>query len=83
MESRKPNDFWEDIKQIISHAIIVALILLSIWAIHLLLENLLGRDAKLFDRIPIRYILDFADLLIIIRFLRSVYNTIWKPKEKK
>ena len=66
-----PNRFsW----QLFAHLLVLSLSLLSIWIIHLLLGYLLGKEAKFFDIIPIRYIIDVADVLVIAKFLWAVLS---------
>ena len=55
-----------------SHTLILGLTLGSIYLIHLILEGLLGHDAKFFNWIPIRWIIDIADLLVIGKFLWEI-----------
>ena len=55
-----------------SHTLILGLALGSLWLIHLILEALLGKDAKFFNLIPISWIIDVADLLVIGKFLWEI-----------
>jgi hypothetical protein len=55
-----------------SHTLVLGLVLGSIFLIHLILKGLLGHEAKFFDLIPIRWIIDVADLLVIGKFLWEI-----------
>ena len=55
-----------------SHTLVLGLALGSIWLIHLILEGLFGRDGKFFDYLPISWIIDAADLLVIGKFLWEI-----------
>jgi hypothetical protein len=68
-DTRKWSDVFKDIPDIGSHTINLALALTSVWLIHLVLEHLLGKEAKFFDWIPIRYVADFADIVLILKFI--------------
>jgi hypothetical protein len=67
--TRSLSGVFDDAPLIIRHTITLMLALLSIWVLHLLLEYLLGKDAKFFDWIPIRYVFEAADLVMILKFL--------------
>lgn len=43
--------------------------LLSIWVVHLLLGVLFGPDEKLFDLVPLRYIIDFAEVAVLAKLI--------------
>jgi hypothetical protein len=45
-----------------------------IFVVRWLFERLLGHDAKFFDYIPIRWVFDAADVLILVRMI----GRIWK-----
>jgi hypothetical protein len=51
------------------HTLSTLLALGSFWLIHIMLNALLGKDAKFFDLIPIRYVIDSGDLVVLLRFL--------------
>lgn len=55
--------------------------LASIWLIHLVLEALLGKDAKFFDLIPIRWIIDLADVLVVGKFLLEVIRDFSRKRD--
>ena len=52
-----------------SHTFIMILCLCSIWLIQVTLKTLLGPDAKFFDLVPVRYIIEIGDLIVIAKFL--------------
>jgi hypothetical protein len=60
------------ILELASHTLVLGLALGSLWLIHLILEALLGKDAKFFSFVPISWIIDAADLLIIGKFLWEI-----------
>ena len=60
------------ILELASHTLILGLALGSLWLIHLILEALLGRDARFFNSVPVSWIIDVADLLVIGKFLWSI-----------
>jgi hypothetical protein len=70
--TKKWGDVFKDIPEIGTHTVNLALALLSVWLIHLVLEYLLGKEAKFFDWIPIRYVTDFADIALILKFVWHV-----------
>lgn len=47
----------------------VVLIILTVWTIRHALEWALGKDAKFFDLIPIRYVTDAGELVVLVRFI--------------
>ena len=71
------NDFPKEVRSIGEHTIALALILISIWLIHWLLNHLLGEETKLFDWIKLQYIFDLADVLVIASYLQSVARKLW------
>ncbi|HEY6328725.1 MAG TPA: hypothetical protein VI756_05270 [Blastocatellia bacterium] len=60
------------ILELLSHTAVLAFTLFSIWLIHLMLRYFFGKDAKFFDFIPISWIIDVADVLVIGKFLRAL-----------
>jgi hypothetical protein len=60
------------ILELASHTLILGLALGSIWLVHVILETLLGQNAKFFNYIPISWIIDVADLLVIGKFLWEI-----------
>ena len=60
------------ILELASHTLILGLALGSIWVIHLILEGLFGKDGKFFNYIPISWIIDVADLLVVGKFLWEI-----------
>jgi hypothetical protein len=62
-------DVFLDAPSIFRHTVTLMLALISIWILHLLLVYLLGKEAKFFDWIPVRYVFDAADLAMVLKFL--------------
>jgi len=60
------------ILELASHTLILGLALVSLWLIHLILEVLFGKDGKFFNYLPISWIIDVADLLVIGKFLWEI-----------
>jgi hypothetical protein len=77
-DTRKWYDFFKDIPDIGNHTINLVLALTSVWLVHLVLEYLLGKEAKFFDWIPIRYVTDFADIILILKFIWHLIKTFNK-----
>lgn len=55
--------------EIAAHTIVVCIILISIFAIERLIYFLWGDKKLLFDRIPIKYLFDLADVCTLACFL--------------
>ncbi len=53
----------------IAHTFAALCVIASIFVVHMALEFLLGHDAKLFDRIPIRYIFDLAHIVVLAKLI--------------
>jgi hypothetical protein len=68
-KTQKWYDLLGDIPDIGRHTINLVLALVSVWLVHLVLEYLLGKDAKFLDWIHIRYVTDFADIILIAKFI--------------
>lgn len=69
---------FKDIPDIAQHTINLVLALTSVWLVHLVLEYLLGKEARFFDWIPIRYATDFADIVLIGKFVWHVIKNFNK-----
>jgi hypothetical protein len=69
-----------DYKKIGNHTLVMISSLVSIWVVHYTLSALLGKNAAFFDIIPIRYVIDVGDLLIIGNFFRHLVQDF---REKK
>jgi hypothetical protein len=63
---------------ILAHTVTMLLAIGSIWLIHLVLELLLGKDAKFFDLIPIRYIIDAGHFVVFAKFIWEVIKRFSK-----
>ena len=66
---RKWYEIFKAAPDIIRHTVNLVLALISIWVVHLALVYFLGKDAKFFDWIPIQYVTDLADIVIISKFI--------------
>lgn len=71
-EERPNGEFWVRIKSIGEHTVALLLILVSIWLVRRALDGLLEGNGKLFKRVPIEWITNFAYLLALIKFLWAV-----------
>lgn len=47
----------------------VVLIIVSIYIVRLVFEYLLGEDATFFDTVPIRYVTDLGELVVLLKFI--------------
>lgn len=63
--------------RILEHTLALVAAILSIWCVHLVLEALLGHDAKFYDWIPVSYIIDTGHLAVLIRFVWKLIQQIW------
>lgn len=68
---KEPISSKESTRLIFLHTIVLGLVLLSIYVIQLLLKELLGDNAKLFDLIPIQYITVFISLVVLAYYVAS------------
>jgi hypothetical protein len=59
------------VREIGADTLVLGVILLSIFLVKLLVDYLLGSDAKFFDVIPVRYVIDVGHILA---FLKYTYN---------
>lgn len=64
---------YETILELGSHTLVMGVSLSAIGIVHWILNRLLGNDFKLFDLIPIRWLIDAGDLGVVIRFLLKVF----------
>lgn len=71
-EERPNGEFWVRIKSIGEHTVALLLILVSIWLVRRALDGLLEENGKLFKRVPIEWIINFAYFLALIKFLWAV-----------
>jgi len=74
------GEFGERVRFIAKHTVVLGFILCSIWVIQWLLNNLLGKEAKFFDLIPIRYTTHCADVIVLGEYLWSLVNTLRRKK---
>lgn len=59
---------WDDIEPVLRHALAMLVTIGCIWMFHAALEHSLGKDAKLFDLVPILYVAHTGDALAFLRF---------------
>jgi hypothetical protein len=65
---RRWATLFETAPEITRHTIALLLSLFSLWLIHLALKHLLG-DPKFFGVIPVQWIIDVGDIIILIKFI--------------
>ena len=58
-----------DAPEIGRHTAAFVCAILSIWVVDLFLSLLLGRDAKFYDSIPVRYVTDTGHLAVLVRYV--------------
>ena len=68
----------ESFTEIALHTLAFLVAVLSVWLVSLLLTYILGPDAKLYDRVPIRYITDTGHLAILVRFVWQLTINTWR-----
>ena len=59
---------FETAPEITRHTIALLLSLFSLWVIHLTMKYLLG-DPKFFGLIPVQWIIDVGDIVILVKFI--------------
>lgn len=64
-------DAWE-------HTAGLILALLSIWLVHWVLERLFGVDERFFDYLPLKYIIDLAEVVVLGRFIWQLLRSFTK-----
>lgn len=69
---RIPATYRQPLTDVARHTTVMVLCLISMWIIHLVLKLLLGSEAKFFDLIPVRYVIDVADVAIIAKFVWEI-----------
>lgn len=66
------STFFEKVKKdneiVVRHALGMLIVLVCIWAFHLVLTYTLGDDAKLFGAVPVLYVAHVGDALAFFRF---------------
>lgn len=67
-----PESYRQPLTDVARHTTVMVLCLTSMWVIHLVLKLLLGSDARFFDFIPVRYVIDVADIAIIAKFVWEI-----------
>jgi hypothetical protein len=65
-----------DVAEIFQHTLAFLAAIFSIWIVHLVLVNLLGVEAKFYDRIPVRYVIDSGHLAVLVRFVWKLITQI-------
>lgn len=71
---------FTDVPDIARHTVALAAAVVSIWLIHVLVEYLLGADAKFYDTIPIRWAFDTAHIAVFLRFVVQLFREVWSRK---
>ena len=67
----------EELTEIIQHTTVLVAALASIGLVHMALTAFLGHDAKFYDTIPVRYVIDTGHLTMLIRFVWKLTQQIW------
>jgi hypothetical protein len=84
VRSRSHSPSWrsllEEPSEIARHTLGLIAALVSIWLVHIVLKYLLGEDAKLYNFVPIRYIIETGDLAVLVRFIWKVVRQIWREE---
>jgi hypothetical protein len=71
---RKFIETWE-------HTVGLVLGLLSVWVVHFVLGKLFGPDEKFFDYLPLRYIIDLAEIVVLGKFLWHLIRGFTKDEK--
>jgi hypothetical protein len=71
-ETKILNRFYLTILAVVTHLVVMILCLGSMWVIHWFLKVLFEEDAKFFNLIPIKWIIEMGDLLVIGKFLWGI-----------
>jgi hypothetical protein len=72
------NNLLNIAKPLSCHIAVMILALMSIQLIHLALNCTLGNEAKFYDLIPIRYIIDTGDLIVFLKFIWHLIRNFQK-----
>ena len=64
------------------HTVGLVLSLISIWLVHFVLGRLFGPDEKFFDYLPLRYIIDLAELVVLAKFLWHLIKWFGKGRNE-
>src|SRR5204863_9885315 len=67
-----PADYIAPLSDLLKHTVVMILCLVSMWLIKLVLRLLLGPNARFFDLIPVRYVIDVSDVAIIGKFVWEI-----------
>lgn len=67
-----------DASEIGRHTVALLLAIVSIWLVHKALDYFLGVDAKFYDRLPVRYVVDTGHLAVLGRFILQLIIEIWR-----
>jgi hypothetical protein len=60
---------FRDATEVGRHTVAFIAAIISIWIVHFVLERLLGGDAKFYDKIPVRYVIDTGHLAVLTRYI--------------
>ncbi len=64
---------------LVREASLTGLAILLIYALGFLLDATLGRDAVFFDFLPVRFLLDGAHVLVLLRFVYEAAKELTRP----
>ena len=70
---------WEKIEFIAIETIGVVAAFGAAWVMHCALKWSLGLDYKLFDRVPVLYVIDVVDSLVFLLFIWQLLKRFRKP----
>lgn len=66
-------------QEIGEHTFWAILLIAAIWVIHYVQVLILGPNFLLYDLLPLRYLIDSADLAILLRFVWCTVSSIGAP----
>ena len=64
----------ESVLELASHTIVMLAALGSIWLVHWVLKQTLGEDATFFHLLPIRWLVEAADMVVMGKFLWQLFR---------
>jgi hypothetical protein len=67
-----------DAPEIGRHTIALLLAIVSIALVHRSLEYFLGPEARFYDRLPVRYVIDTGHFLVLARFIIQMFLAVWR-----
>ena len=82
-ECKESDSLPKRLRSIGEHTLVVILTLFSIWLVGCVLTLLYPKkELKFFDWIPIRYLIDVADLIAMLKYLIGVVKDLWMVVKK-